>query len=108
MVEYLKHDAWGMKDGQNATMKLTPILRTRKEMVVNLDMRGVDRIDASCSREALANLMDQFRGEKWFFLSNIANADAKDNIDHAFERKRMKVIARSREEWEVLGDALPA
>ncbi|MBX7096426.1 MAG: hypothetical protein K1X89_01825 [Myxococcaceae bacterium] len=107
MVEFLTKQAWSGQQGHAAFTKLAPMLATQNEAIIELDMKGVERLDASCSREALANLIERFRGKKWFFLSHLANQTVQENIDMALHKSEMSIIARRADgSYEVLGLAL--
>ena len=107
MLDFLTKQAWGTQQGRNAFEKLNNMLADRREFIVEIDMRGIEKIDASCSREVLANLVERYRGSKWFFLSHVGSASIRENIDAAFARKDMSVILRNAHgEYEVLGREL--
>lgn len=107
MVEFLTKHAWGGEHGRGAFAKLSPLVADLGEVVIELDMKGVERLDASCSREALANIVERFQGKKWFYLAQLTNHSVRDNIDAAFLRKEMSILSRRADgTYEVLGVSL--
>lgn len=106
MLDFLGKEPWGLDKGREVMEKLEKMLRDRPERIINLNLRGVDRIDSSCSREALVNLVRRQRGERWFYLSGISNDSIRENIEAAFQRQDMSVMFRHGEEHEVIGTEL--
>jgi hypothetical protein len=106
LVEYGGKQPWGNPSGMDVRRKLDAILRDRPEQIVNLDLRGIERLDVSWSREAIANLIHTHRGRRWFFLSKIANASIRENVDAAFVKKEMAIVHRQPDDYEILGIAL--
>lgn len=107
VLDFVGKRAWGAQLGRGAFTKLAEMVAGRPEPLMNLDMRGVELIDASCSREVLANLLERHRGTKWFFLTGVGNQSIADNIDAAFARKQMSIISRRPDgEYAILGQAL--
>jgi hypothetical protein len=102
MLDFLGKEPWGLEKGRDVMERLEKMLRDR-EPIVNLNLRGVERIDSSCSREALVNLVRRQRGERWFFLTGIANESVRENLEAAFERQKMSIIFRIGDEYEVVG-----
>lgn len=106
LAEYLQKEAWGIEHGQAALAGIEKLLRTRDERIVNLDLRGIQRMDSSCSREAIANLVRRQRGERCFFLSGTPDKSMRENMEAAFARQEMTLLLRSTDEYELLGHAL--
>lgn len=106
VVDFLTEEAWGAEPGQKALSLLAPLLSTQNESVVDLDMKGVKRVDASCSREFLAKLTFQNRGFRYFYLSNISNESLLENIDMAFARQKLSILYRQSDDYSVLGAEL--
>jgi len=108
MVDFLGEQPWGARLGREAFNKLAGMVADRSEILMSLDMKGVAKIDASCSREVLANLVERHKGTKWFFLTHLANTSVEENIDAAFAKKEMSIVVRrSDEDYTVIGKALP-
>lgn len=108
MLDFLGKEAWGIDLGRTAMEKLEKMLRDRPEQIINLDLRGVERLDASCSREAIANLVRRQRGERCFFLSGVSNQSVRENIDTAFARQEMTILLRHGDDYELIGHPLAA
>lgn len=106
LLDFLGSEAWGLDHGRKAMEAIEKRLRDRTEKIVNLDLRGIERMDASCSRETLANLVRRHRGEKCFFLTGIGSQSVQENIDTAFARQEMTILARKGGDYEILGGAL--
>ena len=107
LVDFLGEQPWGARHGREAFSKLAAMVADRPDVLMCLDMKGVSKIDASCSREILANLVERHRSGKWFFLRNVANASVEENIDAAFARKDMSIVLRrTDDEYTVLGKAV--
>jgi anti-anti-sigma regulatory factor len=87
VVECTGKEAWGIDQGRLAFGKADAVLRNRSEAIVNLDLSGVARLDSSCARELIANLMRKHSGTRWFFLSGGASESVKENIDAAMLRR---------------------
>jgi anti-anti-sigma regulatory factor len=106
VLDFLGKEAWGIDLGRAAMEKMEKMLRDRPEKIVNLDLRGVERMDASCSREALANLVRRQRGERCFFLSGVSNQSVRENIDTAFARQEMTILLRHGDDYDLIGHPL--
>jgi hypothetical protein len=94
MVDILGKEAWGADDGLEAFGKLDALLRERSEPLVNLSMNDVQRLDASCSREVIASVIQRYRGVRCFFLSGVNSKSLKENVDAALARKNMRMLLR--------------
>ncbi len=106
LAEYLHKEAWGIEHGQEALARIEKLLRNRDERIINLDLRGIQRMDSSCSREAIGNLIRRQRGERCFFLSGAPDKSMRENMDAAFARQEMTVLLRNADDYELLGHAL--
>jgi hypothetical protein len=106
LVEYVGKEAWSLETGQKALEKIEKVLRGHPERIVDLDLRGIQRMDSSCSREAIANLLRRHRGERCFFLSGDPDKSTTENIDVAFARQEMTVLLRRTNGFEPLGHPL--
>lgn len=105
MHDFVGTEAWGLAHGRAAMEKIEKMLRDRPAKIINLDLHGVERMDASCSREAIANLVRRHRGERCFYLSRVAQG-VRDNIDMAFARQEMTIVLRQGDDYELIGHAL--
>lgn len=106
LVEYVGREAWSLETGQKALEKIEKILRARPERIVDIDLRHIQRMDSSCSREAIANLIRRHRSERCFFLSGDPDKSTTENIDMAFARQEMTVLLRRGNGFEPLGHPL--
>jgi hypothetical protein len=106
LAEYLHKEAWGIEHGRAAMERMEKLLRDRTEKIINLELRGVVRMDSSCSREAIANLIRRHRGERCFFLSGAPDKSMRENMDAAFARQEMTVLLRAGDDFELLGHPL--
>lgn len=96
--------AWGIDQGRLAFGKADAMLRNRPEAIVNLDMAGVERLDSSCARELIANLLRKHAGVRWFFLTGIASESVKENVDAAMFKSELSILFRpSKQSHVVLG-----
>lgn len=107
MVEHAGKQPWGNPAGRQVRLQLDSLLQDRSQPVVNLDLSGIERVDVSWSREAIANLSHEHRGQRHFFLTGVSNASIRENIDAAFVRMGMSILHRMQGgDYEVLGVAL--
>jgi len=107
MVEHSGKQPWGNPAGREVRLQLGLLLNDHPEPVVNLNMEGIERVDVSWSREAIATLAHEHRGQRQFFVTNIANLSIRENIDAAFVRMDMAIVHRlPGGDYDVLGMAL--
>lgn len=106
LVEYVGKEAWSLETGQKAMEKIEKTLRPRSEKIIDIDLRGIQRMDSSCSREAIANLIRRHRGERCFFLSGDPDQSLRENMESAFARQELTVLLRSKSGFELLGHPL--
>lgn len=107
MLEHAGEQPWGNPAGREVRLQLDSLLEDRSDPVVNLDLSGIERVDVSWSREAIAILVHEHRGRRHFFLTGISNTSIRENIDAAFVRMDMSILHRMRDgDYEVLGVAL--
>lgn len=104
VVQISGKQPWGNPAGCEARLELDRLLANRPEPLVDLDLGGIERVDVSWSREALARLVHEHRGQRQFFISHVENPSMVENIDAAFVRMEMSVLHRKQaDSYEVLG-----
>jgi hypothetical protein len=94
IVECAGKEPWGIEQGRVAFAKLDASLRDRSESIVNIDLRGVVRLDSSCAREIITNALRKYVGVRWFFVSGVENDSVKENVDAAMLRSEVSILLR--------------
>jgi len=95
VVEGTSSEAWGIEQGRAAFAKLDAILRDRSEAIIQLDLAGVERLDVSCARELIANLIRKYAGIRWFYGVHVANESVRENIDAAMLKSGAALLLRT-------------
>lgn len=95
VIESTSAEAWGIDKGRAAFAKIDSVLRDRPEAIVELDLSGIERLDVSCAREVIANLVRKYTGARWFFATHVANESVRENIDAAMFKSNATLLLRS-------------
>ena len=104
IVEGTSPEAWGIEQGRTAFGKIDAVLRDRSEAIVQLDLAGVERLDVSCAREVIANLLRKYAGVRWFYATHVANESLRENIDAAMLKSNAVLLLRTgKTSMQVLG-----
>jgi hypothetical protein len=103
VVEGTSSEAWGIEQGRAAFAKLDAVLRDRSEAIIQLDLAGVERLDVSCARELIANLIRKYAGVRWFYATQVANESVRENIDAAMLKSGSALLLRTKTSVHVLG-----
>ena len=95
---------WGSDDGIPARAELEKKIDSLvNAQIIYLSMKGIDNIDASCSREAIVKTIKKYRPEKGFCLIDIQNPDYLDNIFSPAVKLEQPVFVKLGSEYEIIG-----
>jgi hypothetical protein len=68
-----------------------------------VSLEGIEATDSSFPRESVISLAKQFRGEKWFYLSNFSSVDLIDNWDYAAKAKLQPLLVVTTNGAQIIG-----
>lgn len=95
VVESTSAEAWGIERGRTAFAKIDSVLRDRSEAIIELDLAGIERLDVSCAREVIANLLRKYGGARWFFATHVTSESVRENIDAAMLKSNSSLLLRT-------------
>jgi predicted transcriptional regulator len=102
-----KEHPFGNRDGRTAFQKLSKFVEDRPGTdIFGISLRGIQATDASFPRESVILLAKQYRGEKWFFLTDFRNRDLIDNWDYAAKAKDQPLVIWTGPSFEIIGPTL--
>lgn len=76
------------------------------EKIFEVSLEGIVATDSSFPRESVVALAKQFRGEKWFFISNMGTEDMFDNWDYGAKAKKQSLLVVFSDGTRVIGPDL--
>jgi len=100
-------DAWGTEFGATVFAQMNLRLLTLGEgTVVPIDYAGLERSDVSFQREAVVETLRKHRPRLLFIAVNLMNADMRENLQLALERRAEWLLVREGLQTSVLGKKL--
>lgn len=104
-------EAWGREQGRQVCRRLEDVIFEKEKTdstvrVFVLDFGGLKKLDASFPQEAVVELMQKFRGRKFFVLTNIDNETIEENLSIAFEKRNAIGIVRDAHGFRTIGIGL--
>lgn len=94
---------YGNAMGRQAFVNLISHLDTLpKAHVIGISFGNVVA-DSSFLREAVISVVKHYRGEKFFYIQDLDDADVRDNCHYAAEAKRQPIVAWSGHDYSILG-----
>ncbi len=96
---------FGNFQGKAAFRALSDIVDAApRTMVFGISLAGIVATDASFPRESVVAAAKYFRGQRWFYLTDLSDRDLVDNWKYAAQAKQQPlVIWHSEESFEVIG-----
>ncbi|QBF24408.1 DNA-binding protein [Pseudomonas tructae] len=94
---------YGTTLGKLAFSKFISHLDTVQKISVVAISFGNVSADSSYLREAVISVIKHYRNEKFFYVTDLKNADVRDNCHYAAEAKKQPVIAWEGDEYWILG-----
>jgi hypothetical protein len=86
-------EGWGRAMGREVFQRLVKhVERNPDQTVFPISLKGVKRVDYSFSSETIVQLARRFRGEKGFYLTDIASLEIEENIDAAARRVEQPLL----------------
>lgn len=82
-----KPEGWGRVMGRAVFPKLLEhVERNPDQTVFPISFKGVRQVDYSFSAETVVQLARRFKGQKGFYLVDVASPDIEENVDAAARR----------------------
>lgn len=96
---------FGNVQGKEVFRKLSEIVDANPRSVVfGVSLAGIEATDASFPRESVIAAAKYYRGQHWFYLTDLNDRDLVDNWRYASQAKQQPlVIWHSDESFEVIG-----
>ncbi len=99
-----KPEAWGRAEGRKIFQALVDFVESHAGVTVfQISMRGVRRMDMSCSSETVVELARRYRGTKGFWLAELTDTDLIENIEVAAEKKKQPLMLWTGGQVRVIG-----
>ncbi|MEB8432585.1 DNA-binding protein [Cocleimonas sp. KMM 6892] len=97
----------GSEEGKEAFRKLVDYIDNNPTIsVFRISLEGIVATDASFPRESVVSVAKHYRGEKWFFLSDLKNRDLIDNWNYAADVKDQPLVIWNDNKFEFIGPKL--
>tara|TARA_Y100001956_G_scaffold61299_1_gene61108 strand:- start:123 stop:680 length:558 start_codon:yes stop_codon:yes gene_type:complete len=103
--DFTKDDhPFGNVQGKDVFQKLMTFVDSHTSCnIFGVSLSEIEATDASFPRESVVALARYYRGEKSFYLTDVANQDLIDNWAYAAEAKNQPLVIWSGEQYEVIG-----
>jgi hypothetical protein len=86
-------DGWGRSMGRKVFEALRDSVEAHTNVrVFAISLAGVEHLDFSFASESVVEIARRYRGEKGFYLTDLADADMRDNIDAAAAKKEQPLL----------------
>jgi hypothetical protein len=100
-------DAWGTELGARVFADLNlRLLNLDEGTLIRIDYSGLKRSDVSFQREAVVETLRKHRPRLLFVASNLKDADLRENLEHALDRRGDSLIHTDGVKTIVLGKRL--
>lgn len=84
---------FGNEDGRDVYLKLQQIVDNNPRVsVFGISLEGIKATDASFPRESVVSIAKSYRGEKGFFIKDVATRDLLDNWSYAARAKEQPLF----------------
>lgn len=105
LVELMKSpDGWGNSQGKEVGSLLEQYINCHPASeIFHLSFHGVERTDASFSRESVVEIACRFRARKAIAIVDLEDEDLIENLDVAATRKAQPLFMWQGESWTLLG-----
>ncbi|MDE2259973.1 MAG: DNA-binding protein, partial [Betaproteobacteria bacterium] len=95
---------FGNSEGKEVFRKLLDFFeQSPGTEVFGISLDGIEATDASFPRESVISVAKQLRGEKGFYLADLANRDLIDNWSYAARAKEQPLVIWNNGEFEIIG-----
>ncbi len=97
-------DGWGNAQGKAVGALLeSKILAHPLNEIFQVSFKGVERTDASFSRESVVEIANRFRTKKAFIIVDLEDSDLIENLELAAEKKNQPLFMWHGDSWRILG-----
>ena len=95
---------WGRDQGRDVFQRLIKKVEANPgKLVIEVSLKGVERSDISFASETVVEIAKRFRGNKGFFLSDVADEDLLENWEAAAAKKGQPIMVRVDKTARVIG-----
>jgi len=97
-------DAWGNARGKAVGALLEEVILAHPEKeIFYVSFEGIERTDASFSRESVVEIANRFRMKKAIVITDLEDLDLIENLDLAAEKKKQPLFMWHGDTWRILG-----
>jgi len=107
LVDLMKRpDGWGNAQGKEVGALLEQSIQRNPSVdVFEVSFRGVERTDASFSRESVVEIVCRFRANKGIVVIDLDDDDLIENLELAADKKAQPLFLWQGDSWRLLGPA---
>ncbi|QWV97276.1 hypothetical protein KP005_18325 [Geomonas nitrogeniifigens] len=104
LVEYMNGpDGWGNMQGRAVGARVQAFVQKQGCDIFKISFAGVNRTDASFSRESVVEIACRYRGKKGFAIHDLFDADLIENLESAALRKDQPLFIWDADSWQIAG-----
>lgn len=99
-------DGWGNVQGKEVGALLEQVIQRNPSVnLFEVSFRGVERTDASFSRESVVEIVCRYRAKKGVVVIDLDDDDLIENLELAADKKKQPLFLWQGETWRLLGPA---